>query len=193
MGRMAAEAGDLASVRCPVPEDNTAFLTLVERHYRQMYRLAVRITGNEQEAKDVVQESWLRAYRGFSQFEGRADLGTWLHRIVVNCALDLLRAGRSRPDRTRPEAMNLRVQAIATAAPDPERLAASAETARRIESALEALSPVERTAFTLRHFEGYSIDEIAQTLGLRSNNVKQHIFRGIRKLRVALEPQGSGQ
>src|SRR6267143_1806398 len=63
---------------------------------------------------------------------------------------------------------------IATASPDPDRLATSAETGRQIASALESLGPVERAAFTLRHFEGYSLEEIARTLSLRNNNVKQH-------------------
>jgi RNA polymerase sigma-70 factor (ECF subfamily) len=185
--------GKLTTVPSQTGQDDLeAFLALVERHSGVMYRLACRIAGNEQDAKDIVQESIFRAYRQLSGFEQRADIRTWLHRIVVNTALDFLRAAGSRPDRKRPERLDAAL-VIASPSPDPERLAASAETGRRIASALERLSPVERAAFTLRHFEGCSIDEIAQTIGLRANAAKQHIFRAIRKLRVVLEQERSGK
>jgi RNA polymerase sigma-70 factor (ECF subfamily) len=175
-----------------VSEDhNREFSALVERYGRNMYQLAFRMTGSEQDAQDVVQESFFRAYRGLSRFEGRADPGTWLHRIVVNCAVDLLRAARSRPDRTRRESISEVADALPSAAANPERLAVSTETGRHIASALEGLTPPERAAFTLRHFEGCSIDEIARTLGIRSNAAKQHVFRAIRKLRLALDDQRS--
>lgn len=163
------------------------FLALIERESRNMYQLAYRLTGNEQDARDVVQEGFFRAYRHLDRFEGRADVGTWLHRIVANCALDFLRATRSRPDRRRAEPVGDLGEIMASASPNPERLAASEEAGRQIATALEVLSPLERAAFTLRHFEGRSIDEIAQTLGIRSNAAKQHVFRAVRKLRLALE------
>ena len=188
------EAVDLTAAPPLAREDDLdRFLALVERHQGHLYRLAHRLTGNDQDARDVVQESLMRAYRHLSRFERRADLGTWLHRIVVNCALDLLRAANSRPDRKRPEPITAVLDVAASASPDPERLAASAEAGRDIARALELLSPMERATFTLRHFEGYTIDEIARTLGLGDSAAKQHVFRAIRKLRVALDSYGSGQ
>src|SRR5579862_1014677 len=71
--------------------DGDAFRALVERHSRSVFRLAYRMTGNEQDAEDVVQESFLRAYRQLGRFESRANFGTWLYRIVSNCAVDLMR------------------------------------------------------------------------------------------------------
>src|SRR5579862_2810947 len=131
--QMGADADEPAAVPTRVPQDDIdAFLAVVERHCRPMYQLAFRMTGNEQDAKDVVQESLFRAYRRLSGFEGRADAGTWLHRIVVNCALDFLRARRSRPDRARPEPIADMAASIASASPSPERLAASRETRRHI-------------------------------------------------------------
>ncbi len=173
-------------------DDVEAFLGLVERHSRVLYRLAYRITGSAQDAQDVLQESLFRAYRQLAQFEKRADLGTWLRRIVINCAVDCLRAANSRPHRRQLQPIADVADVIASPSAGPERLAASAETARHIAAALETLSPLERAAFTLRHFEGCSIDEIAQALGVRSNAAKQHVFRAIRKLRRALEHRGSG-
>src|SRR6266540_2019642 len=83
--------------------DNEAFRALVERHSRSVFRLAYRMTGNEQDAEDVVQESFLRAYKQLGRFESRANFGTWLYRIVANCSVDLMRAKQARHDQTRGE------------------------------------------------------------------------------------------
>ena len=170
-------------------ERDRAFSALVARHGRGLYQLAYRLTGNEQDAKDVVQEGFYRAFRSLDRFEGRADAATWLHRIVVNCAMDLLRAARTRPDRRHPAPLSDVSGLAAAPSPNPERLAASTEIAARIATAMEELKPMERTAFTLRHFEGRSIDDIARTLGIGNNAAKQHVFRAIRKLRAALDEQ----
>src|SRR3954470_1500462 len=83
--------------------DGDAFRALVERHSRSVYRLAYRMTGNEQDAEDVVQESFLRAYRQLGRFESRANFGTWLYRITANCSVDLMRARQARHDQARAE------------------------------------------------------------------------------------------
>jgi RNA polymerase sigma-70 factor (ECF subfamily) len=172
--------------------DLEVFLSLVERHRRHMYNLALRITGHTEDAKDVVQESLLHAFLHLDQFQRRADLRTWLHRIVVNCALDHLRGLRRRPDVGDPVPISDALHPPAWA-PDPERLLVSADCRRQVEAAMRTMSPLERVTFTLRHFEGCSIHEIAETVGIRSNTAKQHIFRAVRKLRRALETHGSGQ
>ena len=173
--------------------DVEVFLSLVERHRHYLYNLALRITGNEQDAKDVVQESLLDAYLHLDHFERRSDLRTWLHRILVNCALDHLRSRRRRPDVHEPQPMSDFADTLASSSPDPERLMASAGWRRQISTAMDTMSPLERVTFALRHFEGRSISEIAQTVGIGNNAAKQHIFRAVRKLRLALEPHWSGQ
>jgi len=173
--------------------DLEVFLSLVERHRGYMYKLAFRITGNEQDAKDVVQDSLLNAYLHLEQFERRADLRTWLNRILVNSALDHLRSLRRRPDVHDPRPLSDVVDTAASASPNPERLVASADWRRQVSAAMNTMSPLERVTFTLRHFEGRSINEISQTLGIGNNAAKQHIFRAVRKLRLALEPHWSGQ
>jgi RNA polymerase sigma-70 factor, ECF subfamily len=170
-----------------------AFLSLIERHRSSMYNLALRMTGNEQDAKDVLQEALLNAYLHLDQFEGRADLRTWLTRILVNSALDYLRALRRRPDVKEPQPISAVAGTIATRAPDPERLVASVDWRRQVTAAMDTMSPLERVTFALRHFEGCSITEIAQTVGIGNNAAKQHIFRAVRKLRLALEPHWSGR
>jgi len=168
--------------------DSEAFRSLVERHSRSAFRLAFRMTGNEHDAEDVVQDSFLRAYRQIGRFESRAHFGTWLHRIVANCSVDLLRARRSRQDYSRAEDIDSVAELPSTDDPGPERLARSAEIERSVADALGELSPLERAAFTLRHYEGRSIEEIGKTLGLGTSATKHSVFRAVRKLRVALEP-----
>src|SRR5205823_12451852 len=145
--------------------DSEAFRALVERHSRSVFRLAFRMTGNEQDAEDVVQESFLRAYRQLGRFESRANFGTWLYRITANCAVDLMRARQARHDQARGDSLDDAAD-LRSDHPDPERLSGSAEIQRRVSDAMAALSPLERAAFTLRHYEGRTIDEISRTLGL---------------------------
>jgi RNA polymerase sigma-70 factor, ECF subfamily len=169
--------------------DNEAFRALVEQHSRSAFRLAFRMMGNEQDAEDVVQESFLRAYRQLGRFESRANFGTWLYRIVANCSVDLMRSKHARHDQVRGDSLD----DAAAELPDvnlagPDRLAQSAEIDRRVQAALGELSPLERAAFTLRHYEGRSIDEISTALGLGTSAAKHSVFRAVRKLRVALAP-----
>jgi RNA polymerase sigma-70 factor (ECF subfamily) len=181
---------DAAAVALARDGDSEAFRTLVERHSRAVYRLAHRMTGSPSDAEDVVQETFLKAYKQLGRFESRANFGTWLHRIAVNCSIDLI---RSRPHRESAHDTSdldqfTPVEANEAGRPSPERLALSSEVKERIESAMGSLSPMERAAFMLRHFEGHSIDEISGTLGLKSNAAKHSIFRAVRKMRTALEP-----
>jgi len=166
--------------------DGDAFRALVERHSRSVFRLAYRMTGNEQDAEDVVQDSFLRAYRQLGRFESRANFGTWLYRITANCAVDLMRAKQARHDQSRRESLDEAEALPAADLPGPERLAQSAEIRQRVEEALGLLSPLERAAFTLRHYEGRSIDEIGRTLGLGTSAAKHSVFRAVRKLRASL-------
>lgn len=173
--------------------DDEAFRALVERHSRSVFRLAYRMTGNEQDAEDVVQESFLRAYRQLGRFEARANFSTWLYRIAANCAVDMMRSRQARRDQSHREALDAADRVIADGAPGPERLAQSAEIDRRIGAAMDRLSPLERAAFTLRHCEGRTIGEIGRTLGLGTSAAKHSVFRAVRKLRAALTPLGDVQ
>ena len=168
--------------------DSEAFRLLVERHSREVFRLAFRMTGNEHDAEDVVQETFLKAYRNLSAFEERAQFGSWVHRIAANCAYDLLRARVRRDDRIDhaegPEGD--RTLTIPAGDPSPERLVAGREVQGRLRAALARLSALERTAFTLRHVEGMSIAEISSALDLDASAAKQSVFRAVRKLRQAL-------
>ena len=102
--------------------DSEAFRALVERHSRSVFRLAFRMTGNEQDAEDVVQESFLRAYRQLGRFESRANFGTWLYRIVSNCSVDLMRSKQARHDQVRGDSLDEGgLELPAADVPGPER------------------------------------------------------------------------
>jgi RNA polymerase sigma-70 factor, ECF subfamily len=181
---------DAAAVALARDGDSEAFRALVERHSRAVFRLAHRMTGNASDAEDVVQDTFLKAYKQLSRFESRANFGTWVHRIAVNCSIDLIRA---RPHREAGhDAADLEQFGASEATngcrPSPERLMLSAEVQARITGAMSALSHMERAAFVLRHFEGQSIEEISQALGLKTNATKHSIFRAVKKMRHALEP-----
>jgi RNA polymerase sigma-70 factor (ECF subfamily) len=164
-----------------------AYRALVEHHSRAVFRLAYRMTGNEQDAEDVVQEAFLKAYRNLGRFEERAHFGTWLHRIAANCAYDLLRS-RARREETPLEGEEAEVPALPDGAPSPDRLVLASELQRRLRAAMARLSPLERSAFLLRHQQGMSIQEIGAALGLEKSATKHSIFRAVRKMREALQP-----
>jgi RNA polymerase sigma-70 factor (ECF subfamily) len=181
---------DAATVALARDGDSEAFQTLVERHSRAVYRLAHRMTGNPSDADDVVQETFLKAYRQLGRFESRANFATWLHRIAVNCSIDLIRSRPHREAGTDAGDLEQLGASDATEAVQktPERLMLSTEVQERINDAMSSLSRMERAAFVLRHFEGHSIDDISQALGLKANATKHSIFRAVKKMRVALEP-----
>jgi RNA polymerase sigma-70 factor (ECF subfamily) len=183
------EMTDVSAVSRAIGGDSEAFRLLVERHSRTVFKVAYRMTGNEHDADDVVQETFLRVYRQLEKFESRANFTTWLHRIAVNCSLDLLRT-RTRHDKHRSKDAEeaLMNGEVATEQPHAERLLLSSEVQHQVSTALETLSGNERTAFVLRHFEGMSIEEIGSVLGTRVNATKNTIFRAVRKLRDQLEP-----
>lgn len=170
--------------------DTDAFRSLVERHSRYLYGVAHRMTGSAADAEDVVQEAWLRAHRQLAQFEARADVRTWLHRITVNCSIDWIRARRHREDPHDP--IDLETGPLSERGAEgqvlPDRLAESDQIQTRVEQALAGLTALERAAFVLRHLEGRSIEEVGATLGLGTSAAKHGIFRAVRKMRQALAP-----
>src|SRR5262249_27110700 len=143
------EAAAIARARAG---DGDAFRILVERHSRSVFRLAYRLTGNEQDAEDVVQETFLRAYKQLSRYDGRASFHTWIYRIAANYGLDLLRSRRRmQTEKKDPDAPSV-LDTVPAEAIGADRLVFSAEVQSRIDSAMSQLSEQERTAFVLRHF-----------------------------------------
>jgi RNA polymerase sigma-70 factor, ECF subfamily len=188
------ELTDAAFVAKARSGDADAYRVLVERHSRALFRLAFRMTGNESDAEDVVQESFLRAYRQLGKFDDRASFGTWLYRIATNCSLDLVRSRKRRSEQLAPPEPDVDGSAhdpmlnVPALGPTPERSALSTEVRERVAEAMNDLSATERTAFVLRHFEGMCIEDVSRVLECQPGAAKHSVFRAVQKLRRALEP-----
>ena len=181
---------DQAAVWAVLAGDKEAYGTLVVRYSTMLFRVAFRITRNEADAEDVVQEAFLRGYRKLETFESRSDFGTWIYRIAVRCALNKI---ASRPtEETRRVAEETEAEEDTVQAADltagPDRLLLSAEIRTLQEAAMRSLTPEEYTAFVLRHMEERSTDEIAAALGIAPNAAKQAVYRAVQKLRRRLAP-----
>jgi RNA polymerase sigma-70 factor (ECF subfamily) len=190
-----AEVSDAVAVERTLSGERDAYRVLVERHSRSVYRLAYRMTGNPQDAEEVVQESFLRAYQKLAQFAGQSNFGTWVYRIAANYAIDRLRQRKIEEKRregpSKPNEDSLEVDPLSRLedqSPSPERLAESAQLGERIGKAMEVLSPAERTALVMRHWDGCAIEEIAAVLKSNANATKNTVFRAVQKLRQVLEP-----
>jgi RNA polymerase sigma-70 factor (ECF subfamily) len=191
----AIAASDALAVERTLAGERDAFRVLVERHSHNVFRLAYRMTGNQHDAEEVVQEAFLRAYQKLGQFAARSNFGTWVYRIAANYAIDRMRqrqkedARRQSPTVDDKDGMeNDPLTRVADEAPTPERLTQSIELRKQMEVALAALSHAERTAFVMRHWEGCGIEEIAAVLKLNSSAAKNTVFRAVQKLRLALQP-----
>jgi len=191
---------DAAAVERTLAGEREAYRVLVERHSAYVYRLAYRMTGNPHDAEEVVQEAFLRAYQKLQQFAGNANFGTWVYRIAANYAIDRLRqrkseeSRRENPSRLADEENEVdALSKLPDAAPSPERLAGSVQLAAKMKEALDALTPAERTAIVMRHWDGCGIEEIAAVLKSNSSAAKNTVFRAVQKLRRALQPCAEGR
>ena len=169
---------DHALIRSVLAGEKDAYGLLVARHSQSVFRVAFRITENEADADEVVQETFLRGYRKLQDFDARSTFGTWIYRIAMNCALDVLNKQKSQTVVPVAEEYDcgLPTVQVADRAAGPERLLLSQET------------PTERIAFVMRHMEDRSTDEIAGALGIAPNSAKQAVFRAVQKLRQSLAP-----
>ena len=182
------DKNDQAAIRAVLSGDKEAYGALVVRHSAKLFRVAFRITGNEADAEDVVQETFLRGYRKLESFELRSDFGTWIYRIAVRCALDRISGPRIDQNSTVGEESDPQQHEVQVAdlAAGPDRLLLSGEIGAMQEMAMLSLTPTERTAFVLRHMEDCSSEQIATALGMEPNAAKQAVFRAVQKLRRRL-------
>jgi len=164
--------------------DRVAFRELVLQHSHAMFRLAWRLTGDESLAEDIVQEAFIKAWRNIGDFRMQSSFRSWLHRITVNTAMDQLRtrSRREQMERNEPEWEQLEQASEGT------KHDVQIDVQDRTRAAMMNLSDTERAALMLRHFEGHSIQEIAQILNLTTNACKQTVFRAVKKMRIELQP-----
>jgi RNA polymerase sigma-70 factor (ECF subfamily) len=170
--------------------DRQGFARLVDTYSPRIYRLAVRMLRDPLEAEDVLQETFLNAFRALDQFEGRSSLGTWLYRIAANQALMRLR-------RNHPDVVSVDEPIPGSDGEDlprqlydwcclPEEEFMTAEVQAQLEAAIQGLSPALRSVFVLRDLEGLSTLETAETLGISEPAVKTRLLRARLRLREQL-------
>jgi RNA polymerase sigma-70 factor (ECF subfamily) len=181
---------EMALVQAAKGGDLEAFSELVNRYDRNIFRIAQHITHNEEDAQDVVQDAFLKAYQNLEQFQGNSKFYTWLVRIAVNEALMKLR--RRRNDRTVSLDEDVETEdgsiprEVADWAPNPEQLYRQSELSDILKKVIQGLSPGFRTVFVLRDVEGMSTEETAEMLGLSVPAVKSRLLRARLQLRERL-------
>jgi RNA polymerase sigma-70 factor (ECF subfamily) len=188
---MPHEVGDLTElVVAARAGDQQAFEELVRATYAESYTLAYRLTGDEEDARDVVQESYLRAFRGLKRFRGDAQFTTWLYRITANCASTHLgRRAKHRHDELADDAP------VADTDPDvdPAAQTDARATRDRLNIALRGLPPRLRAVVVLRDVYDLPHEAIAAELGISESAAKVRLHRARKKLRENLYPPRGGQ
>jgi RNA polymerase sigma-70 factor (ECF subfamily) len=190
LSSFSAPAGDEALVLAAKNGNEQAFENLVERHRRKIFAVALRFTRVREDAEDIAQQSFQKAFVYLQKFEGKSSFSTWLTRIAVNEALMLLRRGRRRReisiDEGRFELKEAARLEIPDSDPDPEACYLQREEAGILSAAIDTLTPGLRKAITLRDLGDLSTEETARRMGLSLAAVKSQLLRGRRKLRKAL-------
>lgn len=170
--------------------DAVAFASLVKRYEGKIFRLAMNITQNREDAEDVLQESFLKAYEHLDQFQGNSKFYTWIVRIAVNQALMKLRKRKSDRSVSLDEQIDTGedtvVREIAAWDPDPEEQLSRGELQTILAEAVDSLAPIYRTVFTLRDVDGLSTEETAEALDLSVPAVKSRLLRARLQLRERL-------
>lgn len=182
-----------------------ALRVLYDRHRSKVYQLGCRYLGDPAEAEDLVQQVFIKVHEAAPKFRGEARVSTWLYRIAVNAALERRRrrrtvgiddvhplgsealGGEASLEAERRSGWSYRpAMAGADVDANPQLAVERRSIQKRLDEALDELSPSQRLAFVLRHWEGLSIREIAEALGAAEGTVKSHLFRAVRTLRVEL-------
>lgn len=176
---------EAAVIQAVLDGDVNAYEALVKEYEKNVYNLALRMTGNSEDAADMAQEAFIKAYNSLTAFRGDSKFSVWLYRIVSNVCLDFLRS------RSRKQTVSLSTENddgeeveldIADETHSPEQLLDRSLTRDAVRRGLAALPPDHREILLLREIQGLSYEEIADVLGLEAGTVKSRIFRARRKL-----------
>jgi len=174
--------------------DQNAFEELVYRYDRNVLSIAMRYAFNEDDAKDLYQEVFIRVYRGLKNFRFQSEFSTWLFRITTNVCLTY----KSRSKEHLRVSINNNYgddenefaaqEELTYKGSSPEEISSGSDLGEIVNAAVESLSPKQRMTFVLKHYEGYKIREIAEMLNCKEGTVKKYLFDAIRNLRKKLSP-----
>lgn len=170
--------------------DRAAFEQIYSRHADMVFNLALRMTGDEEEAADVSQETFLRVHRYCGRFRGRSSLKTWIYRVTVNCCRSRFRRNQSWRTRILSGALET-VEQVPDTRRGPEDRTLARDRGESVTDALRRLPEPFREAVVLRDLEGLTYEEIAGVLGVRIGTVRSRIARGRDRLRILLETSDS--
>jgi RNA polymerase sigma-70 factor (ECF subfamily) len=173
-------AGERQLIRRAQCGDGDAFGQLVVRHQQVVFNIAYRMMGNRQEAEDVAQEAFVKAYQALDRFDTQQPLAPWIRRIATNTALNRIK--QRRPETELDEEIFVTEQC-----PSPQAQTIAGEVSERLRAAVAALPPNYRAAIELRHFRGLSYQEMSEMLNAPLSDIKSWLFRARRKLREVLK------
>lgn len=173
--------------------DMVAFRQLVERHQRRAFAIALSLVRDENDARELVQEAFLRVYKGLNNFQGGSSFFTWLYRIITNLSIDLIRKpGRQLTDLDdsrfeSDEAQEAEFPLLSRVdGADPLDVVRRGEIAARLQAALDALPSYHRGVIVMREIEGLSYEEMAQAMGVSKGTIMSRLFHARQKLQKAL-------
>ncbi len=182
---------DMDLIRKAQGGDALAFEQLVYRYDKQVLSIAARYVNSAEEAKDIYQEVFLRVYRSLPKFELRSEFSTWLFRITTNVCLThrsrRKRHSHSSIDKESDEEHGSEISISLHSGDVTDRRAEGSDTAFHIQQAVEMLSPKQKMVFTLKHFEGFKLKEIAEMMDCTEGTVKKYLFTATRRLREELK------
>ena len=190
--RRAEAEEDRALIQAAQTGDTAAFRRLVERHQRRAFSIALGMVRDEHDARDLVQEAFLRVYRGLDRFQGGSSFFTWFYRIVTNLAIDFMRKpGRREAEhddsRTRVDSDEAEFPFMAKIdGAEPLEAVHRQELAARLRAALDALPPYHRGVVLMREVEGMSYEEMAQAMNVSKGTIMSRLFHARQKLQKAL-------
>lgn len=171
--------------------DLDSFNQLVLRWERPIYALAYRVIGREEDARDVAQETFLRAFRALNGFKGQAKFSSWLYRITLNLCRDWIRKERRTPVSQAPEGMDIiELAGEATPTDTIEQLVGRNQLSRAVSKAMASLPEEQRTAIILKEYHGLTFQEIADMLDCPLSTVKTRLYQGLSVVRKQLEQAG---
>lgn len=168
--------------------ERAAFDELVKSHRNKGFAIAYSMVGNPEDAKDVLQEAFIRVYLNIKSFREQSKFSTWFYRVVVNCALDFLRRRKSMykiftqpivdEEGNEKEAPDIRYE--------PSKIVLTQELSQRLDDCIDELPKMQKACFVLKHQDGFANQEIAEILGCSLSTVKVHLFRAVRALQDKL-------
>ena len=190
-GKLLAGATDAVLVTAAKSGDQTAFAQLWERHSNKVFRRVNRITGNPDDAEEVLQEAWMKAYSHLKTFEGRASFSTWITRVAINSALMALRRKRTHPEASMEvyDGETWRAIDVADQTKDVEELFTRHEIAQRVKRAISRLKPRQRKVVEVRYLNDGSLKETADLTGSSMAATKSRLSRARISLRNALQSE----